>query len=330
MADLATLRPEDTYGGLLQAPGGVGGSPVALQSGAGVSLPVTVSTTTIAFTGTVNFTAATVVGLAGGGTPAGSDTQVQFNDGGAFGGDTGLLYDKTNNILKLVAAGGTAGTDEVRVKHTGSRAEVEVKDGGLRLIAPNGVNYFEVYDANGNFMFEVNGASGCKVRGDFIAGNSDEVFITTSAGRAIARGGYDFRHPSTSTIDAGLQRAAAGVVGLETNGGAVGHTLRSTPLTPAQLTADQNDYAPGVARFYRLSTDATRSVTGLNASQVSGQECEVWNVGANSLVLKHQDAGSAAANRFLCTGGADVTLAADDVALLRYDATTSRWRVRKV
>ena len=33
------------------------------------------------------------------GTPGGSDTQVQFNDGGAFGGDAGLLYDKTNNLL---------------------------------------------------------------------------------------------------------------------------------------------------------------------------------------------------------------------------------------
>lgn len=29
----------------------------------------------------------------------GSDTQVQFNDGGGFGGDAGLTYDKTNDIL---------------------------------------------------------------------------------------------------------------------------------------------------------------------------------------------------------------------------------------
>lgn len=37
----------------------------------------------------------------GGGTPGGSDTQVQFNDGGSFGGDAGLTYDKTNNVLDL-------------------------------------------------------------------------------------------------------------------------------------------------------------------------------------------------------------------------------------
>lgn len=37
---------------------------------------------------------------AGGGTPGGLDTQVQFNDGGAaFGGDAGLTYNKTTNTL---------------------------------------------------------------------------------------------------------------------------------------------------------------------------------------------------------------------------------------
>ncbi len=40
----------------------------------------------------------------GGGTPGGSDTQVQFNDGGAFGGDSGLVFNKTANALTLGGA----------------------------------------------------------------------------------------------------------------------------------------------------------------------------------------------------------------------------------
>lgn len=36
----------------------------------------------------------------------GADTQVQFNDAGAFGGDAGLTYNKTSNVL---TAGGFAG-----------------------------------------------------------------------------------------------------------------------------------------------------------------------------------------------------------------------------
>ena len=40
-------------------------------------------------------------GGGGGGTPGGSDTQVQFNDGGLFGGDVGLLYNKTTKGLNV-------------------------------------------------------------------------------------------------------------------------------------------------------------------------------------------------------------------------------------
>jgi hypothetical protein len=41
------------------------------------------------------------LGAGGGGTPGGSDTQVQFNDSSAFGGDTGLTYNKTTNALTI-------------------------------------------------------------------------------------------------------------------------------------------------------------------------------------------------------------------------------------
>jgi hypothetical protein len=34
-------------------------------------------------------------------TPGGSDTHVQFNDGGAFGGDAGMVYNKTTDTLTI-------------------------------------------------------------------------------------------------------------------------------------------------------------------------------------------------------------------------------------
>lgn len=40
----------------------------------------------------------------GGGSPGGSDTQVQFNDGGSFGGDSNFTWDKTNHYLSLGGA----------------------------------------------------------------------------------------------------------------------------------------------------------------------------------------------------------------------------------
>ena len=46
-------------------------------------------------------TKAYVDAAAAGGTPGGSDTQVQFNDGGSFGGDAGLTYNKTTDVLTI-------------------------------------------------------------------------------------------------------------------------------------------------------------------------------------------------------------------------------------
>lgn len=100
-------------------------------------------------------------------------------------------------------------------------------------------------------------------------------------------------------------------------------------LSPAQITANTNDYAPGRANVYRLSTDASRNLTGLVAG-TDGEVRRVVNVGAQPLVLKHQDAGSVAANEFLCPGAADITLAANEMAELLYDSTTARWRAFKL
>ena len=38
-------------------------------------------------------------------TPGGSDTYVQFNDGGTFGGDNGFTYDKSSNTVTITSAG---------------------------------------------------------------------------------------------------------------------------------------------------------------------------------------------------------------------------------
>ena len=84
-------------------------------------------------------------GGGGGGTPGGSPTQVQFNDGGAFGGDAGLVYDKTTNKL-------TAGGD------------VELNDGGtytttLQTITPTANRTVSLPDATGTVAL-VAGSSG--------------------------------------------------------------------------------------------------------------------------------------------------------------------------
>lgn len=53
-------------------------------------------------------------GGAGGGTPGGADTQVQFNDGGSFGGDTGLTYNKTTDTLTVGTGAGIVVSHSVK------------------------------------------------------------------------------------------------------------------------------------------------------------------------------------------------------------------------
>lgn len=90
-----------------------GGAPtdatyVTMSANATLTNEVVVPTCTGSDVLTSNGVAISCTTPGGGGTPGGSDTQVQFNDGGAFGGDAGLTYNKTTDTL-TVGTGLTVG-----------------------------------------------------------------------------------------------------------------------------------------------------------------------------------------------------------------------------
>jgi hypothetical protein len=72
----------------------------------------------------------------GGGTPGGSDTYVQFNDGGStFGGDVDFTWNKTTNVL-------------------GITGDINLSDGGtytttLQTITPTAARTISFPDATG-------------------------------------------------------------------------------------------------------------------------------------------------------------------------------------
>lgn len=97
-------------------------------------------------------------------------------------------------------------------------------------------------------------------------------------------------------------------------------------ISPAQITANQNDYAPTgheAAHTLRLDADAARDVTGL-AGGTAGRQVLLLNVGSFTITLKNASGSSSAANRF--SFDADTDVAAGAGLLLAYDATSSRWR----
>ena len=102
----------------------------------------------------------------------------------------------------------------------------------------------------------------------------------------------------------------------------------SGDISPTSISSNQNDYNPtslSTSTVLRLTSDASRNITGL-AGGADGRVILILNVGSNNIVLKNQDAGSTAANRFLFPGSTGVTIQAEDAVTLWYDSTTSRWR----
>lgn len=99
--------------------------------------------------------------------------------------------------------------------------------------------------------------------------------------------------------------------------------------TPAQLTANADDYAPGDYAVLRMSSDVARTVSGMSGGK-KGRVLWVHNVGAQNIVLAHQSASSLAANRFTSPTGANITLGANDSARLYYDSTSATWRITTV
>ncbi len=98
-------------------------------------------------------------------------------------------------------------------------------------------------------------------------------------------------------------------------------------LTPVQITSNQNDYSPTdiqTATTLRLSSDASRNITGLGNGG-PGRILILENIGSNNVVLKDESADSTAAYRFALA--ADFTLAPDMAVMVKYDYTSSRWRI---
>lgn len=105
-------------------------------------------------------------------------------------------------------------------------------------------------------------------------------------------------------------------------------------ISPAQITATQNDYAPAgltTAFLLRLTSDAARILTGVSA-QTAGRLLVLSNANTSAftLTLNHQDAGSAAANRIECPNATSLVLSKGSSAWLWYDTTSSFWRVLAV
>jgi hypothetical protein len=304
------------------------------------------------------------IGGGGGGTPGGSDTQIQFNDGGAFGGDAGLTYNKTTDTLTVAGAialsasgagyielaEGTAPT--VVANRLTFAAPVDVPASGLVYILPSDTpTNGEQLTANisGTTVTLSWDAAGAGGSGDAVSVNgsaaTDANFINTAASGTVPSITWSLNTGATpdeisiSAIGA-ASTTEAGIIttGTQSLAGAklLGHTAalgRSGQTFEVTTSADYG----GVALNTFSSTAVEAGILDFNRSKsaTKGTQTVVAADDALGHVAFRGSDGTNFENAALILGSVDGTPGNDDMPgrisfFTTPDgsvATTERWRI---
>ena len=92
-----------------------------------------VAGTNITITTNAGTDSITITAAGGGGSPGGSDTYVQFNDSGSFGGDAQLTFNKTTGLLTTTGAG-TSGVAILKTMPGSGASFISLHDNGTMII----------------------------------------------------------------------------------------------------------------------------------------------------------------------------------------------------
>lgn len=155
----------------------------------------------------------------GGGTPGGSNTQIQFNNSSAFGGDADFTWDSSGNRL-TVGSLATPGTIRGSDSTTGAGSALTIRGGNTTNAGSAGGSLTLTGGAPG-----VNGAPGSINMTIVGAGATAGGSINLTAGTADT-------NPGTVKLAGGLCAAATGTGGAITiTGGNVGGSATGGPVT---------------------------------------------------------------------------------------------------
>lgn len=183
----------------------------------------------------------------GGGTPGGSDTQIQYNNGGAFGGVSDLTWDDVNSVLTIntprigqsngnghlhihsANSAPTGITDyltmwwEKATRVLGFRSETDTHETYIQLTAPTADRTITIPDASGNVVIDTtvasfsNGASAGEIRFKEAGGAN---YIGLKAPASLSADTTFTLPTSDGTAGTVLQTNGSGALSWVNNGGA--------------------------------------------------------------------------------------------------------------
>jgi hypothetical protein len=197
------------------------------------------------FTGNLDF-----VGGGAAVTPGGSDTQIQFNDDGDFGGDAGLVFNKSTNKL-------TAGGD------------IELNDGGntltLQAVTPTAARTISFPDATGTV--------------GLVAGSSGQILYNLNGANAGTSITFDATTGTRHVLPFGYGAGAGGTVTQATNK-STGVTLNTRC---GQVTMNNANLVTGTAVSFTLTNSQIAATDLLIVNHVSGGTTGAYMFGARAV-----------------------------------------------
>jgi hypothetical protein len=212
----------------------------------------------------------------GGGTPGGSDTQIQFNDGGStFGGDSALVWDKTNN--KMTIASGTLTTSQPALNITQTWNDGAVTFTGMDIaitstasaaasrllnIRVGATDVFYISRSGRLNVYDLNCWDGDLLiyRSTNLAARINQALFSVGTTMALSP-------DSPSAPDCYITRVAAGITGIRAGstsaGGALSFVEQTSPAAPATngVYVFAEDNGGGKTRLMaRFATGATQQI----------------------------------------------------------------------
>jgi hypothetical protein len=286
-----------------------------------------------------------------GGTPGGSTTQVQFNDGGSFGGDADFTWNKTTNTLTIAGINFGRGGGAVSANTAIGYQAINGTATGNSNTAVGFQSLFALTSGSANTVY---GASA----GSNINSGSHNVLLGGNAGEAISTGAYNIAIGSSSISNANSSYSIG--IGYRTarfsanNAIAIGHEALSENTSGAEHVAigyqaldaiitNNNNTAVGYSALSGSIADdntafgtraainlttgsgntaigsnafSTSTVTGNNNTVLGYSVASTLTSGANNLILGYNAASSTA------TVSNEITLGNSSIATLRCQVTT--------